>query len=518
MTVQGDIGQSEGATPISKLLANQQFLSTCYTDLNFANHAFLPSHFNKDTPDFHLDIIRELKARHKFHGIVAPRGHSKSTLITLGYVMHRILFRQAHFIVIVSDTLAQSKLFLEAIKMELEDNDYIKEVFGDLKGRKWGEEDIITSTGIRILVRGAQQKVRGLKYRNMRPDLFVIDDLENDEAVETKEQRFKLESWFNKALIPALSDDGRIVYVGTILHDDSLLNKIVKGYEAKAIHGDENAAYSEWFVQKYAAIQGFDPRKGEREEDGTPLFPSRFSMERLLQIKRNFIQRGKADAWASEYMNDPVSESNASFKREDMRHYDAIHDDVLDQIEDGRVYTFITTDLAISKRERADYSVIKINGVDEGDNWYTLEIRRGRWNPFEFIEQLFDAYQKWKPNAIGIETVAYQKAMVYMLRAAMDQRKIYLPLVEVPRDLDKPRRISALGPRYRMHKNFHLKEHYDFEEELLRFPKGAHDDILDCEADMLYIASPPPPLPKKRDYGWRTPLADPDEFTEFWTA
>lgn len=518
MTVQGDVGTAEGVPSVKSLLQNQNFLDTCYTDLNFANHAFLPDHFNKETPEFHQEIISELKLRHKFHGIVAPRGHSKSTLITLGYVMHRILFRQAKFIVIVSDTLTQAKLFLEAIKMELEDNDYIKTVFGSLKGRKWGEEDIITSTGIRILVRGAGQKVRGLKFRSHRPDLVVIDDLENDEAVETKEQRQKLANWFDKALIPALSDDGRIVYVGTILHDDSLLNNILRGHQARE-RGDDEAAYAEWYVQKFAAIHSFDPSNGETELDGKPLFPSRFPMKRLLRIRSNFIARGKADAWASEYMNDPIGDANAKFRQEDMRYWDDMHHEVMQKIEEGRIYTYITTDLAISKKQRADFSVIKINGVDDKNNWYTLEIMRGRWNPFEFAEYLFAAFEKWKPNMVGIETVAYQKAMVYILRAMMNKKQVYLPLYEVNRDLDKTRRASGLIPRYKMHQNYHLKEHWDFEQELLRFPKAAHDDILDCEADFLEIATPPPPIKKKIDYGWRENFKEElDTDLAFWTA
>jgi hypothetical protein len=149
-----------------------------YLDIELFAQVLLSHHCTDKTPDFHREIFRLLEDDTiKQKAIIAPRGHSKSTIASLIYPLYRIVFQKERFIVIVSESYQQSVLFLDAIKRELEENEKLKFFFGDLRSDKWAEGDIVTATNIRIIAKGSGQKMRGLKFRQWRPTMIVLDDL-----------------------------------------------------------------------------------------------------------------------------------------------------------------------------------------------------------------------------------------------------------------------------------------------------------------------------------------------------
>lgn len=136
--------------------------------------------------------------------IAAPRGHAKSTNFTFKDTLHAVLYGYKHYCILISDSSDQAEEFLENIKTELEENADIIEDFGILKGNKvWRSGVILTKTDIKVEAIGSGKKIRGRHHRNWRPDLIVLDDIENDENVNTPEQRKKLKSWFDKAVSKA---------------------------------------------------------------------------------------------------------------------------------------------------------------------------------------------------------------------------------------------------------------------------------------------------------------------------
>ena len=137
--------------------------------------------------------------------------------------MHAILYQYKHYPIILSDSSDQAEGFLENIRVEFEENGLIREDFGNLQGKVWRNNVILTTTNIKVEAIGSGKKIRGRKHRNWRPDLLVLDDIENDENVRTAEQRSKLSNWFNKAVSKAGDSYTDIVYIGTLLHYDSLL-------------------------------------------------------------------------------------------------------------------------------------------------------------------------------------------------------------------------------------------------------------------------------------------------------
>ena len=166
----------------------------------------------KPTPNFHRELWEYCSSDNQLVAIAAPRGHAKSTAVTHSYTLASVLFRQADFVVIISDTELQAIQFLNDIKMELYENQKLRGLFKVSEVYKDAEREIRFKIGtdnhqVRIMVRGASGgsgSVRGFKWRGKRPNLIICDDMENDEAVSNEERRAKFRNWFYGALIPAL--------------------------------------------------------------------------------------------------------------------------------------------------------------------------------------------------------------------------------------------------------------------------------------------------------------------------
>ncbi|MDA2917521.1 hypothetical protein MYX64_11900, partial [Nitrospinae bacterium AH_259_B05_G02_I21] len=167
--------------------------------------------------------------------------------------------------------------------------------YGDLVGRKWTETEIILANNVKILARGAGASMRGLRHGPHRPDLIVADDLENDETVESPLSREKMTRWFDRALLNCLAPGGTMLVVGTVLHYDSLLSRLLKR------GGD-------FWTKKYAAVR----------PDGTPLWPERWPIARLEAKKR---QIGRA-AFDQEFQNEPIDSEARIFREETFGYYE----------------------------------------------------------------------------------------------------------------------------------------------------------------------------------------------------
>ena len=187
-------------------------------DMEFFGRAYFPHYFSRPSPEFHRELDNiwqqgvlkgeypitpaKVKQISRMNGtkrvVAAPRGHAKSTSLTFKGSIHAIVYEYKHYPIIISDSSEQAEGFLDNIRVEFEENEALREDFGNLVGKVWRSNVLITSTNIKVEAIGSGKKIRGRKHRNWRPDLLVLDDIENDENVRTPEQRKKLESWFLK--------------------------------------------------------------------------------------------------------------------------------------------------------------------------------------------------------------------------------------------------------------------------------------------------------------------------------
>lgn len=438
----------------------------------------------KPTPEFHKELWAYCCLPDKYVAIAAPRGHAKSTAVTLTYVLAEVCFRSSDFVVILSDTETQAIQFLNDIKSELSrtgEEGVLREMFQIKRFLKDNEKDIIVQCEdghqFRILARSSGQAIRGLKWRNKRPNLIVGDDLENDEIVLNDERREKFRDWFFRALMPCLSDTGKIRIVGTILHFDSLLERFMPpttGDKAKYTITDGLRQYSvdptrKWRSIKYRGHTDFD-------DFSELLWPEQFSADRYISIQQDYIDQGVPEGYAQEYLNYPISEHNAFFRLEDFLPMDGN-----DMEEPGHFY--VTGDFAISQKQKADYTVLIVVKMTSDGYIHVVDVRRDRWDSRQIVDEIFNIAARYDPELFIFEEGQIEKAIKPFLLEEEERRGQFLSYDTVRPSNDKRVRAQPIRGRMRMGRvKFHKESDWypAFEQELRRFDRGEHDDQVDA--------------------------------------
>ncbi len=418
--------------------------------------------------------------------------HAKSTAVTHAFVLASVLFRVNDFVIIVSDTEGQAQDFLGDIKKELEANDRLKQVFGIAGYVTDSKTDIEVKfddgATFRILAKGSEQKVRGLKWHNKRPNLIVCDDMENDEIVMNPDRREKFRKWFNAALMPCLAPDGKLRIVGTILHLDAWLARLMpqEGFKHTVVtplktYSTKFDKYG-WVGVLYRGHVGTNPRDITCNAD--ILWPERFNKEWFLASYKTRVDAGHPEVYAQEVLNRPLDESNAYFRKNDFQSITQLDKKEIDEGQKPLVF-YAGVDLAISEKERADYSVFQVVGVDNANVMYHTDIIKARLDGREIVDTLFQLQHKYKLNFIAIEDEKIAKSLGPFIKEEMMRRGVFLNLVPIRPVQDKPTRARPLQARMRMGtvKFYRDADYYQgLESEFLAFPRGIHDDQVDALA------------------------------------
>lgn len=405
--------------------------------------------------------------------IVEPREFGKSTMAMI-FVMWCIINRYKKFVLYISKSFDHAVGLVGPMKKEFESNEDLKDVYGDVRGGKWTESILDFNFGARIMAIGRGQSVRGLKYINHRPDLIILDDIEDDKSCDNKELRMELQEWLDKQVIPGVnSSDGNIAAFGTILHPDSLLANL-------SLNKNRLLKYTDFQTMFFAALD-------DKEES---IWEDKFSTQALLDERRR-----DPYSFAQERMNQPIPLSAGMFKKEYFKYYqlgdEGIHlEDEVIPLSDCNMY--LTCDLAMTQKEHSDYTVLLVCAISPKNELFVLEYTRKRWeDPDHIIEEMFRLNKKYPMIKVnGIETIAAQKWLMVNLNKIMRERDYFIPLCELKADKDKLRRISQLQPRFSNGAVYLRTFMADLEEELLLFPKSPHDDISDALAYILQIGRP----------------------------
>jgi predicted phage terminase large subunit-like protein len=375
---------------------------------------YLADYFICEPAAFHTELSEA--ADHQKRGIfAAPREHAKSTVITFGKVLHSIVYRLARFIVIIRDSEDVARLSLDDIRQELEGNERLIEDFGDLIGRrKWAEAEFITANGVKVLGRGRGNPVRGLRYKQFRPDLVIVDDIEDDESVDSRQQRDKLERWLLRAVLGMIAPEGRFFMIGTILHHDSVLVRFLKKPDV-------------FFTKIYRAI----------DDTGKPLWPARWPKKRLDQKRLEIGVRN----FATEFMNDPANEEDQIFSANAWRYFGD------DDLRGLKLNLVAAIDPAIGLKQKNDNTAVAVVGEHNG-NYYVLRIAIRKLKIQQQVQLVLATYREWPAiYKFGFETIAYQDALKQLVDDASRQANLQIPCTAVE-DIssDKIRRISRLAP------------------------------------------------------------------------
>lgn len=440
------------------------------------------------TPDCHREWWEMCCSAHKRVAIAAPRGHAKSTAITKCYTLAAVLFRSADYVLIVSDTYNQACLFLGEIKRELTANQDLIDLFG-LKKEEDGqviidmdrENDVIVSFSdghqFRITAVGSEQKVRGLLWNGRRPNLIVGDDLENDEIVMNPERRDKFKQWIQNALLPCLSERGRIRIVGTILHMGSFLESTMpRDVSENSLHSDLSVRMKRpmdgWYSVRYAA-------HGPTGKFDQILWPTKWTEKRLKEIQDFYNRQGNPEGYYQEYLNRPIDPKHSFFKEDDFTAMD-LKDFELPW---PHYPCYLSVDLALSTKERRDWSVFVVASTDETGLLHIRHVVRDRLDPKEIVEHIVKLKTVYKFSVMLIGKGTLEKAIGPYLMEELHRRNLFVHIEKIPEIIDKRSRAQSIRARMRAGGVKFNKEKawfLELKQEMLQFDRGQHDDQVDA--------------------------------------
>ena len=492
----------------------EEELQLASKDLIAFGKLFLHEDFMRsESPFFHYEVADALSDLNKRQlAVILPRGHGK-TVLTKCNILHDFCFADEPLF--YGWVAASSKISvpnLDYIKYHLEFNERIKYYFGDLKGRKWTEDDIELKNNCKLISKSNLSGIRGGAKLHKRYDLIVLDDFEDENNTVTPESRAKISNLVTAVVFPALEPKtGRLRINGTPVHYDAFIQKILVGFEQAK---KEKEKFS-WDVITYKALQ----------EDGTPLWPSWFGHKEMERKKKFYQDSGTPQKFYQEYMMEVQSEEDAMFTRDHIKFWDG---QFTQDKETG--LTFITPEgddtkpcsiyvgvdpATDSARRDSDYSVILAVAVTPDNNIYVLDYIRNRSLPVlgipgmdkkGIVDYLFEYASFYKPTLFTIEDTTMSKPVFQAIRAEMRRRNEFnIPFKEEKpgNRMSKRDRIQEiLAQRFSVGQIHIKKTQYDLHREISTFgPRMAHDDTIDALAYACKYAYPPQGV-KENKSGW----------------
>lgn len=429
-------------------------------------HLYMGLYVQHPTAPFQRELYAITEDEETKHTvIVAFRGSGKSTIVTLSYPMWAILGKQQKkFVVILSQTQQQARGHLMNIKREFETNELLRKDFGPMEEEsdEWGSTALmLPQFGARIVSASSEQSIRGIRFGQHRPDLIIADDVEDMSSVKTREGRNKTYDWFTGEILPLGDQNTKVITIGNLLHEDSLLMRLREAFEADSMSGN---------FKKYPLMNS----------EGVSLWLGKFPDKASLEKLEKFV--GNKVSWQREYLLNIIPDEDQIIDPAWIQFYDALPS------ESNCMVTGVGVDLALSQRQTADmtaiivaktYSDISITDWSAPDAYevYLLPEMINRKLTFrQTITNLQTIYAKYDYPTIYVEDVAYQGAAVEQLEAE-----------GVPA---KGIKIGSVDKRARLNLVSHLIENgtvkfprqgcEELISQLVHFGVEKHDDLVDA--------------------------------------
>lgn len=471
----------------------EQILAACATSTEITAKTFFPERFYLPfASQVHGEIFKLIDGPENKVAIAAPRGWGKTSLVGLALMARWVLFRYTGFICYINKSHDAASLQTENLRRELVTNRDIKHFFGDFKQRdvKKVEFDEVFSkkawVAFDTLVwpRGAGQQVRGVLFKNDRPGLIVIDDLEDPDKIENDDIRQGWKQWLYADVIKAVPqigphvDDYKIVYIDTLKHEDSVLQMLLDSPEWKSI------------------------RLEACDDDFNPTAPEFKSKEQIEKDWQEHVDAGQSDVFFREYRNLPISTKDNAFQQQYFKYYNLPPERTFrkeidlkltdaDIQLDKNIETVVIMDPAKTvKIHSAETAIIGI-GIDiNSARLYIRDAISEKMYPDEIYDSLFNMGIRLNAKVMGIEETSLNEFIKQPIKNEMFKRGKFFELVwlKTRGGMKKELRIKELVPYYRMGYIYHnascatVKK---LESQLLMFPRSKLWDLMDCLAYII---------------------------------
>lgn len=397
--------QASATDSISQVQFNAADLRLALRDNNeLYIHFAIPDQLTLGVPQLHIELVDlNTNPRANKQAEAVPRGHAKTTMVKVA-ISKKIFFTHKQFFVYCTDTGPVAKAACRDIVSILKQPNFTH-TFGEQIWEKENESEGLFIVKIQcwanlekpytktVVIRalGSGQQIRGLNVNNRRPDDLTVDDGENDEIVNTEEQREKYIRWLYGTLFKACSQDASIIYIGNLIDNRCALAKLLND--------------PDWHAVRYGCIKS----------NGEPLWPEMFSMAAIRKEFQEFKRRGLLAKWFAEMMNMPMPEGLAIIQVEEIE-YRPI------RVPADLEMAFIVIDPAISKRNYRDKTSLTVHGLVE-NRWQICETLSGQMDPIETFWTMVKLCQYWRVTLVGIETTAFQAAYQFFFPILLEQYK-----------------------------------------------------------------------------------------------
>jgi hypothetical protein len=474
--------------------------------------------FKYGVPYFHREILWEVLRDNKSWtfadrqiAIAAPRGSSKTTLLSKGLVLYCALFGIKKYIVISSKTARAAQKNMRWLRQVL-GSQIIVELFGDLRpdsrGKRlevdeiegiWTKELIVLQNGVTIEAVGMGQQLRSSAEGEdvNRIDLFLADDTETDENTGTPDRREDNEVWLFETVLPSLDvDTGTIVFINTMTHTESILAKLLKS----------NSGWRKKFYE-------IDWAGGSQL-----LWKEKFSPKTIESIRNNYALVGRLRSFYKEYHN--RVQSDTSFHPEWIKYYtgkvffehgenwleytptDSLGNRI-GKTETRPCYLTLGIDLAFSQSRKADYTVLlPLAQIPDGRK-FILPFKRGRFTLYEnelistqgIVSEAKKLMTLYKFTSITIDATGTQKGTFSAIKKDLANGDVRIIPYFAPGGREAKSKLmileDTLFPQYEIGNIYHQPEGMDeLYIELIAFG-DTHDDILDALYDSMKNSKTP---------------------------
>lgn len=408
---------------------------------------------DRDAPLWFHEEMMLFQDAHAEGLILAFRGARKTHYCSIARTIFEILRNPNVRILLTADAADQSKAILRAVKDHFENNEELREIFGDYvtDARKWTDSEIIVNKRTAVGLKEATVTAAGIDTSLLGKhfDVIIGDDLVTEENSATDGQRKKVHNYFYKTILGCLEPDGRLWIIGTRWDEDDLYGHLAGSY--------------------------FEPEAQFRigildEETDESIWEDRFPTARMHRIRK-----GNLAAFELQWMCRTGVGMGGIFTEEHFRYYSEIHDPY---------FKWQGVDLAVGTKARNDFFAHVTIAVTKGSRDIYLVEFRERKIPFPkqvpFINAMFRAHRE--TVRVGIEANAFQIALTQQVRAEHPD----IPVMPRYTQKDKIARAQQLA-FLAVDKPIHvLRGHHRFVRRMCAFPNGPKDlfDAFDIAVDM----------------------------------
>jgi predicted phage terminase large subunit-like protein len=425
-------------------------------------HFYYAHYVKYRTADFQKEIIHHLeKSTSENMYVVAFRGSGKSTMVTTAYPIWAILGKQQKkFCVIFCHTRAQAKQHMMNIKQELENNDLLKKDLGPFQesSDEWGSYSLVFKKhGARISVASTEQSIRGVRHNEHRPDLIICDDVEDVQSAKTREGREKTYNWLRGEVIPCGDNGTRLIIIGNLLHEDSLLMRIKDEVENGKTRGT---------FKQYPLL----------DKNDECIWLGKYPNKEAIEGEK--LKVASEISWQREYLLRIIPSDDQVIYPEWLKFYDELPP------TSHKAYrgTYAGVDLAISASDSADFTSVvmaRVYGRRDKLRIYILPNPINKKLNFpaqvELLKDIKNTQMPRSTDKLFVESVAYQEALPQMLQMQGIKAEAIKPKG------DKRTRLALTSTSIKSAiVKFPKQGCEELIEQLVGFGVEKHDDLADA--------------------------------------